>query len=349
MSDPYCFDNNDYYVMREQGCKMCSESNPILNFFVLTCVGGLGTLFAMWFVAFFIYVPQLERLKDEDEEKVEIPFELKYPIKYAKNQNNLDTIDNCSVFCTTPNGEVYMKYNKENEGFDYWSTNKNIKYKYLETVARKFVTVFKCSELYIMRKATDVYFDLQNDTGYKLINDILYSVELDLAGNYIGDFEMVDAKYLLNNDSEEDNVENEEEVSDENEETDTDSSNSVTDEEEEENDSSSENSEDDSEEDEENINVEKIMGKLNCINYKLEKEEDLIIVKKQMEEKEDDDSDDELFVKSKVKNERQVKVPELIVANKYRYNGKIEDIILLKKVEKKNKKKSFGAWKKGWF
>ena len=91
------------------------------------------------------------------------------------------------------------------------------------------------------------------------------------------------------------------------------------------------------------------MEKLNCVNYKFEKEDDIVIVKKQIEEREEEDSDDDLFVKPQLKNERQVKVPELIVANKYRYNGKIEDVILLKKVEKKNKKKSFSAWKKGWF
>ena len=201
MSDPYCFDaNTDYYLMKEHGCKICSESNPLLNFFVVTCVTGVGTLFAMWFVAYFMYVPQLERLKDidEEDEKVEIPFEFKYPIKYAKNTNNMESIDTCSVFCTTPNGEVYMKYNNGNEGFDYWCSNKNIKYKYLETVARKFVTIFNCSDLYVMRKAKDVYFDLENDLGYKLINDILYDVELDLAGNYVGDFEMLDVTSSIN-------------------------------------------------------------------------------------------------------------------------------------------------------
>lgn len=338
MSDPYCFDaNTDYYLMKEQGCKICSESNPLLNFFIVTCVTGVGTLFAMWFVAYFMYVPQLERLKDidEEEEKVEIPFEFKYPIKYAKNTNDLENIENCSIFCTTPNGEVYMKYNTENEGFDYWCSTKNIKYKYLETVARKFVTIFNCSDLYVMRKEKDVHFDLENDLGYKLINDILYNVELDLAGNYVGDFEMVDVTLSVNEAAAEECEDEEEDDSEE------DGS--------EEDDSEEEDSDNESEIDNTIINVEKIMEKLNCVNYKFEKEDDIVIVKKQIEEKEEEDSDDELFVKPKLKNERQVKVPELIVANKYRYNGKIEDVVLLKKVEKKNKKKNFSAWKKGWF
>ena len=76
MSEPYCFDlNNDYYLMREQGCKMCSDTNPVLNFLMLTCLSGVSCLFAMWFVAIFVYGPHVEKLKNEDEkvEKVEIP------------------------------------------------------------------------------------------------------------------------------------------------------------------------------------------------------------------------------------------------------------------------------------
>ena len=73
------------------------------------------------------------------------------------------------------------------------------------------------------------------------------------------------------------------------------------------------------------------------------------INRKNSNSEEEDDSDDELFVKSNIQKERKVKVPEVIVANKYRYNGKIEDVILLKKIKKKDKKLDFKSWKKGWF
>ena len=43
-----------------------------------------------------------------------------------------------------------MRYHKEDEGFEYWA-DKDIDYKYLETVARKYVTVFSCRDLYIDR------------------------------------------------------------------------------------------------------------------------------------------------------------------------------------------------------
>ena len=41
----------------------------------------------------------------------------------------------------TPDGVVFMKWNEENEGFDYWCDNKEIKYVYLEVVARKYCTI----------------------------------------------------------------------------------------------------------------------------------------------------------------------------------------------------------------
>ena len=43
-----------------------------------------------------------------------------------------------------------MRYHKKDEGFEYWA-DKDIDYKYLETVARKYVTVFSCRDLYIDR------------------------------------------------------------------------------------------------------------------------------------------------------------------------------------------------------
>ena len=52
---------------------------------------------------------------------------------------------------STPDGVVFMKWNEENEGFDYWCDNKEIKYVYLEVVARKYCTMFGCPEIYIDR------------------------------------------------------------------------------------------------------------------------------------------------------------------------------------------------------
>ena len=56
------------------------------------------------------------------------------------------------ILTSTPDGDVYMRYSKEDEGFEYW-TDKTIAYRYLESVARNYVTTFKCKNLYVDRMA----------------------------------------------------------------------------------------------------------------------------------------------------------------------------------------------------
>ena len=112
-------------------------------------------LFSMWVVAKFVYDPYIDAIKDieeeEEEEEEEELYEDKYPIEENLEQKeDIDT--NNFVFENTPNGTVFMRYNKENEDFEYWCDDKQILYKYLETVSRKFVNNFDCQDLYIDRK-----------------------------------------------------------------------------------------------------------------------------------------------------------------------------------------------------
>lgn len=97
----------------------------------------------------------------------EIPYEEKYPLsKIDKNSESknekTDTDkkddpekwkDKMKLYLNeyTPNGNVIIRYNYKTEAFDFWCDDKNIKYPYLETVARKYVSVFDCRELYIDR------------------------------------------------------------------------------------------------------------------------------------------------------------------------------------------------------
>ena len=107
-----------------------------------------------------MYEPHLNYLNSlpepVDEEEKDPLYEEKYPIEEAESRARDDDSDLdmniCKVEDTTPDGDVIMQYNKENEGFTYWSDKKNIEYKYLETVARKYVTEFRCSDIYIDRE-----------------------------------------------------------------------------------------------------------------------------------------------------------------------------------------------------
>ena len=59
-----------------------------------------------------------------------------------------DNLLNCFIMETTPIGNVLMNYDKKTESFKYYS-DYNVPYRYLETIARKFVITFHCKPLYI--------------------------------------------------------------------------------------------------------------------------------------------------------------------------------------------------------
>ncbi|MEX0597239.1 MAG: hypothetical protein WD512_12165 [Candidatus Paceibacterota bacterium] len=58
---------------------------------------------------------------------------------------------------TTPNGNIIMSYyfnekDPELSAFHYYCNDRSIPYKYLDTVARKFVITYNCTELYLYLK-----------------------------------------------------------------------------------------------------------------------------------------------------------------------------------------------------
>lgn len=123
-----------------------------------------------WLVGKFIYEPMLKQsLQDqkewnvylEDNKRV-IPYDEKYPLK---DLSGCDIKIQNIIIDETPNGNVAMKYNKEESGFEYWA-DRAINYDQLETVARKYVNTFGCTELYIDRKK------LRNDKIIKLTQQI---------------------------------------------------------------------------------------------------------------------------------------------------------------------------------
>ena len=58
-----------------------------------------------------------------EEEEEEIPYEEKYPYEKARNLNKDMDPDFCFINDYTPDGNVFMKYNKDNEGFDFSNRN----------------------------------------------------------------------------------------------------------------------------------------------------------------------------------------------------------------------------------
>ena len=157
MTEPFCEDYIYLFETKSAACKYCVENNMLFPMFFLVSFIPFTILFSSWVVAKFVFLPHVEMAKNEKEiewpeEEEIVKYEEKYPIieKNVKNED-LDT-DNCCVCESTPDGLVFMKYNKKNEIFDWWGDNKSVSYKYLETVARKYVNSFKCSNFYIDRQ-----------------------------------------------------------------------------------------------------------------------------------------------------------------------------------------------------
>lgn len=164
MTEPFC---EEYVNNKEIACGECMKGNFLFPLFFFISFVPFTILFSSWIVAKYVFLPYVEMAKNEKEiewpeEEEIVKYEDKYPIKEKNVKNeDLDT-DNCCVCESTPDGLVFMKYNEKNEIFDWWGDNKSVSYKYLETVARKYVNSFKCSNFYIDREE-DLKQQIENE------------------------------------------------------------------------------------------------------------------------------------------------------------------------------------------
>ena len=95
----------------------------------------------------------------EGEVEAEIPYEVKWFVDFDDNEGEEgeeelteDFVNNLclnTVTETTPRGDVLMYYSSKLGSFVYHSRTKEIPYKYLETVARKYVIEYNCKKLYV--------------------------------------------------------------------------------------------------------------------------------------------------------------------------------------------------------
>ena len=152
----YCLEY-DLYLDRSAACGICVENAYFLQFLLLLSLIPVSALTSAWLVAKFVYEPHMraaameEEWSDDEEEEKEELYEDKYCLDFVSKNDDKKNHDNLMVQETTPDGSVFMKWNEENESFDYWCDNKEIKYVYLEVVARKYCVIFGCPEIYIDR------------------------------------------------------------------------------------------------------------------------------------------------------------------------------------------------------
>jgi len=89
-----------------------------------------------------------EREEDGKEEEEGEEEESEDSEPYEENENLVSLKENF-IEENTPRGIIYMAYDNTIESYIYYSKTKDIPYKYLETVARKYVIDNKCLNIYV--------------------------------------------------------------------------------------------------------------------------------------------------------------------------------------------------------
>lgn len=135
----------------------CSSyiNNPLASFFIVWGVVQFGFIIGAM-IGTLLTQTWVGRLFDKDDEPIvvkQVAYHERYPIKHAI-QTEHEMNPHSYVVDNTPEGIAIMKYDKDEEGFVYWGSKK-IKYQHLETIARKYVTMFQCKDLYTPRKTSN--------------------------------------------------------------------------------------------------------------------------------------------------------------------------------------------------
>lgn len=129
----------------------------VLMWFGVTC--GLSVYMLKQVYALFMMLWNYRSGEgDNDDAAVEVP-EVAFENRYFTEYDDLEEKDLTDKFVKdltlnvireeTPKGEVIMYYGHEMESFIYYSKTKEFPYKYLETLARKYVIMYDCKKLYV--------------------------------------------------------------------------------------------------------------------------------------------------------------------------------------------------------
>lgn len=120
----------------------------------------------------YFYPPQ----KQSKEEIKVVTYEDKYKDKFEPLKDNLLTKTNNILIEQTPIGNVIMFYNSDKTRFEFYA-DKTIPYRFLETVARKYVITFKCKSVYVEQtkgkdKQTNQFLYLGKIANYSFLKKI---------------------------------------------------------------------------------------------------------------------------------------------------------------------------------
>ena len=175
--------SNIFYTLKVN--ENLSWDNIITYYIYLFGYVGISTSFIYFILMVSNIVDEyFERIEtDKDVEEVEtkeeeIPYEMKWFVEFDDKGDEIveeelteEFVNDLSlntVTETTPRGDVLMYYSSKMESFVYHSKTKEIPYKYLETVARKYVIEYNCKKLYVdIRKEYEKGLNKYNETKEK--------------------------------------------------------------------------------------------------------------------------------------------------------------------------------------
>jgi hypothetical protein len=152
----------DYCLIDQEACQFVTAQTPPNWFdqtsmlFYLSCVGGIVTAWTLGTACRREY--RRFRKTMEKLEETELPYECLYEEELvAARENNPEVeltearkkeLHLCHIEDKTPRGDAIMLYDDNTESFWWFSDTKDVPYKYLETLCRKYILAYDCIGLY---------------------------------------------------------------------------------------------------------------------------------------------------------------------------------------------------------
>ena len=126
---------------------LVESNNYIMDFSYFLFLFSCGFIIAS--IPVSILWQSMQISKKDLNDKNYIPYTEKYSLNELDDESKEPEINNIIIENTPDDGMILMRYNKDVEGFEYWSDNKQIDFKILKTVCRKYCLFFNQKKLYV--------------------------------------------------------------------------------------------------------------------------------------------------------------------------------------------------------
>lgn len=126
---------------------LVESNNYLMDFSYFLFLFSCG--FALASIPVSMLWQSMQMNKKELDDKNYIPYIEKYSLDELDDGSKEPETNNIILEHTPNDGMVLMRYNKEHEGFEYWSESKQIDFKILKTVCRKYCLFFNQKSLYV--------------------------------------------------------------------------------------------------------------------------------------------------------------------------------------------------------